>query len=342
MKSDIDLAAAPAHASSPRAADSFSGPVFIVGMPRSGTKLLRTLLNRHSLIGIPEFESHFIPYYAQEDRDWRALQAPEEFRRFYQHIGASNFCRRLGRDVPDCEAWRQAVEEWSCAGVMEALFRLYAAGRGKPIWGDKTPQYLTQLPLLARLYPAGRFIHIVRDPRDYCASVQKAWGKHPYRSAQRWADEVARCRADGAALGEQRFLEVRYEDLLTDTEAVMRRISEFLGVPFEACTTVPDKAAENLGAARGSTSIVRDNAYKWRRGQDRRAVARIERICAEELRRSGYPASYSGPSVRLGRVRRGFYQAADALHVVRHTLAEEPKFGDALLSLRDKLLYRGP
>ncbi|KAB7627881.1 sulfotransferase family protein [Alkalilimnicola sp. S0819] len=325
----------------PGAGERFDGPLFIVGMPRSGTKLLRTLVNRHSQVGLPEYESHFIPFYARSGLNWERLRDPQRFHRFHRRIARSNFGRGLGAELPSAERWRGAVREWSCAGVMEALFRLFAQARGKRIWGDKTPLYLRELPLLSTLYPGARFVHIVRDVRDYCLSARAAWGKHPLRAAQRWHDDVAACRRAGAELGPARYLELRYEDLLTDPERLMRRLSAFLGLPYEPATTVPDKDAENLGAARGARRIVSGNTAKWRSAMSAREIARIEAICAPVLRDCGYPLGHHrGPARRVSRLRLGALRAGDALRMARHVLGAEARFTDALRSLRGKFIYR--
>ena len=192
------------HGNDPAIQDTrWLGPVFIVGMPRSGTKLLRTLLNQHSDIGIPENESHFIPYYYRRLGGFGDLRDRINFDKFFQTISKSTFFCRLierGKDISPDE-WYQAVGCWDYGGVLKALYQLLARNEGKNVWGDKTPQYLTQLDLLWSIFPDARVIHIIRDARDYCLSMKRAWGKAMLRSAQRWADDVRLCREIGQELG---------------------------------------------------------------------------------------------------------------------------------------------
>nr|WP_157862551.1 sulfotransferase [Nitrosococcus halophilus] len=102
-------------------------------------------------------------------------------------------------------------------------------------WGDKTPSYCTELDVLWHLFPGCRVIHLVRDGRDVALSLSKiSWGsKHIPRVAEEWRWKTTLMRKMGTLLGEH-YLEVRYEDLVLDTEATLRTICNFLGEPFHA------------------------------------------------------------------------------------------------------------
>ena len=109
------------------------------------------------------------------------------------------------------------------------------------------------MPLLAALYPRARFVHLVRDPRDCVLSTQDAWGNTPLRTAQEWADRVrALPRGRRWRSARDRYLELRYEDLVGDVRGHLAAVFDFLGVP-----TPPDagqflRVPENLGSARGA------------------------------------------------------------------------------------------
>jgi len=214
----------------------FAGPLFIVGMPRSGTKLLRGLLNRHPLIGVPGVETEFLPWLVHHFARFGDLRARARFDAFYAEMLRHSYFRyrREHGNLVDAGRWHEACTEFSAAGVFEALMRVEvdAPRGGARIWGDKSPSYIDDIPLLKQLYPAAKVLHIVRDVRDYCLSIRKAWGKDMLRAAQRWADGVSKARRDGAALGAD-YLELRYEDLLARTEQELRRACAFLGVEFE-------------------------------------------------------------------------------------------------------------
>ena len=300
---------------------AFDGPLFIVGMPRSGTKLLRGMLNRHPRIAIPDIETEFLPWLDRHFEDFGELAEPERFEAFYRAMSRRSYFewRRVqGRPV-DARRWRCACAELSPAGLFEALVREdVQAPRGSGrIWGDKSPSYIDDMPLLKRLYPAAKVVHIVRDVRDYCLSIHKAWGKDMLRAAQRWADSVRQARADGAALRGD-YLELRYEDLLADPQAELRRVCAFLGVEFEPAMLVLKRTNEDLGDARGAERVLSGNRGKYRHAMEPRMLSRIEEIAGPVLLECGYALELPlRASRRLSAVGMRLAQLRDALHLVQ-------------------------
>jgi Sulfotransferase family len=295
----------------------FGGPLFLVGMPRSGTKLLRDLLNRHPRIGIPDVETEFLPWLANRFMRFGDLSDLERFHSFYNEIvKQTHFRYRQERDsIVSANDWYAACRTFDAAGVFEALIRLEvgASFDGDRIWGDKSPSYINDLPLLGMLYPTARFVHIVRDVRDYCLSIHKAWGKDMLRAAQRWADDIEAARRAGRTL-RGRYAEVRYEDLLQAPVKELRRLCDFIGVSFVDSMTNLERPAENLGDAQGATDIVSQNYGKYLTQMSSQTLARIEAIAGKTLEALGYelslprqgPARLSATELRLAQLRDGW------------------------------------
>jgi hypothetical protein len=307
-----------------REREQFAGPVFLVGMPRSGTKLLRDLLNNHSQIAIAPNESHFIPHFYSNLERYGDLQDRSNFARFFRDFGETVFFRLVTkqRSFIDEQSWYDAVQVWTYAGVVEAFYRSYATTQHKTIWGDKTPFYLLILPLLRKLFPEARFVHIIRDARDYALSLKKGWGKNVLRSSQRWHDAVAKCRHDGAALKDD-YLEVRYEQLVDEPASVLRNVCSFLSVPYEeTMTTLKQPADKRGGDAKGSMDILKRNYGKWERSLSRNQIRRIEAICGSLLSDLGYPVTYRGEPQRILPVMMIWYQALDVLSLLRFEIRE--------------------
>ena len=195
----------------------FAGPVFVVGMPRSGTKLLRDLLNRHPEISIPVCETHFIPYFFEKFGEDPPFQSNEDFQQFLDELMETNFITDLkekGSHLNRTQYFQQVdIRSWQ--SIYEYLFKQLGPKpvMEKTIWGDKTPGYLMHMPLLKQLFPKAKFIHIVRDPRDYCNSVRNTWGKSIYRAAQRWVSAISKARTDIAEFNFD-YQEIQYENLL--------------------------------------------------------------------------------------------------------------------------------
>ncbi|MDH5236917.1 MAG: sulfotransferase, partial [Acidimicrobiia bacterium] len=149
--------------------------LFVVGCGRSGTTLLRSMLDAHPELAIPG-ESHF-------------LRRMLRLRRRYEHgsqFDLERYVADLSRDVrfrrwvadpePLIERIR-AGRPLSLADAVRATFGAYARSQDKIRWGDKTPDYVTMMPAISELLPEARFVHLIRDGRAVAASLaHQSWG----------------------------------------------------------------------------------------------------------------------------------------------------------------------
>jgi len=294
-------------------------PFFVVGNPRSGAKMLRELLNASPAIWISDVESHFIPRFTREITRYGDLARFENFERLAADLDGTralwHWARRGVR--LDRRRWFDACPQHDWAGVLHGLFRcvfpLEMPGDRRPwetlVWGDKTPLYVIEMPLLAALFPAARFVHIVRDPRDCALSSAAVWGNSLLRTAQEWADRVGKGRADGAALGSERYVEVRFEDLLADPPGVLARLFDFLGLPPPVDSGRLARVPENVGSAR----VLAGNQRKWQRRMWPAMRRRFESVCGALLDALGYDREYPDiESWRIPAMRMRTYALRDA------------------------------
>ncbi|HET6624244.1 MAG TPA: sulfotransferase [Gaiellaceae bacterium] len=209
-------------------------PLFVLGVSRSGTTMLRVILDRSPGIAIPD-ETFFVPQLAHRHR---GIVDPDEL---------LEDVRRL----PRLAAWEVPLEDiagrlrpgMTTGEALDAVFQAYAAKHGKPRWGDKTPMYMRHLGLIDRLFPDAQYVHLIRDGRDAALAfldmpegvVTRTWAhpRSPAGFACEWKTEVRRARGLGQRVGASRYHEVRYEDLVADTHAVVRSICTFAELPFE-------------------------------------------------------------------------------------------------------------
>ena len=312
---------------------TFQGPLFIVGLPRSGTKLLRALLTNHPRIFAPPAETDFLPYWNRHWQRFGRLSDRRCFRAFYASaVRAPYFVymREAGRLI-DCEKWFDLCADHSAASVFEALVR-HDSGCGanpRAIWSDKSPSYLLQVRLLTSLFPAARFIHIVRDVRDYCVSINRAWGKNMLRAAQRWSDSLRTFQDDVSQTGATCHT-LRYEDLLENPQRELVRACAFIGVSFVPEMHSLRESPENLGDTKGRKCVVSSNRDKYAATLSDSQTRSIERIAISGLRANGYtcpPAS----EVRLPSWRLRAYQLADGANLLRFEVGER---GLSALSFR--------
>ncbi len=204
---------------------------FVVGAPRSGTTLLRLMLDAHPELAIPP-ETGFLRLMPELNGRGDALRES-----FFQAVTTFPASAPAWSDfqIPagDFHARLAEIRPFRIAEGVRLFYRLYAARFGKPRWGDKTPLYAHHLRAIERLLPEARFIHLVRDGRDAAVSLRERWfspGRDIEVQAAFWRDHVTAAREEGRAC--RHFLEVRFEDLVRDPEAALRRICGFAGLEF--------------------------------------------------------------------------------------------------------------
>jgi hypothetical protein len=262
------------------------------------------MLDRHSQLAVPD-ETYFVPQLA--DRHLRRIDADE----FVDDV------RRVVEWGLPLDKVRGRLHDGMPVGAaIGTVYAVYAEERGKRRWGDKTPMYMQNLRLLERLFPDALYVHLIRDGRDAALSflamprgiVTETW-MHPHTAADfacQWHTEVTAARRLGRRVG-GRYLEVRYESLVDDVEAVLRPICEFAGLEYEA--GMADYAGNVDVSAKPHqqrltqppTKGVRD----WRAQMPPDDVAAFERVAGDLLRELGYETSH--PTDAAGRVRLASY-----------------------------------
>src|SRR5687768_9384687 len=211
---------------------------FIVANPGSGTTLLRMMLDTHPDLAIPP-ETHFVPELIDTAREIRrandrkptgeelasAIAAGRRWEDF--HLDRGELAKRM--------AGRRG--ESGARAAIRAFYELYAEAQGKSRWGDKTPDYLLSIRRIGRTLPEARFVHLIRDGRDVAASRRRwrarAGGRE--RPVDAWAGQWRRGieTARKQSRDVEYYMELRYEDLVKDTEGELRRVCEFIELDFE-------------------------------------------------------------------------------------------------------------
>ncbi len=188
--------------------------------------------------------------------------------------------------------------EPSFADVIAAVFQAYADQQGKIRWGDKTPIYVLWIPLLAELFPTGRFVHVIRDGRDVALSyLSVPWGPTDiWGCAVKWRRDVGTGLRDARLLGDDRCLEIRYEELVRDTRATLSRICAHASLPFDehmldyhrddasSVGARDNRAAYHASATKPPTPGLRD----WRTQMAPDQLMAFEAVAGDLLAELGY------------------------------------------------------
>lgn len=276
-------------------------PFFIVGSARSGTTLLRLILNAHPEVAVPP-ESRFV---VELYRGREVVDAET----FLQEL-----CDHKRYATWDLPIWLVRDElaaqgEIAYADAIRAAFRAYARAQAKPHWGDKTPRYVESIELLHRLFPEARFIHLIRDGRNVALSYANVpFGpKTVARAASLWAKRVCAGYTFGRALGGDHYLEVLYEDLVEDTEGVTRDICRFVDLAYDPGMLDYVERAKGSVLPRASmynphvTEKPRAGVRSWQDSMPPRDVEVFESVAGDVLSLLGYERRYPhpGPSAKI-------------------------------------------
>lgn len=276
-----------------------TGPVFVVGVPRSGTTLVAELLNAHPEVAVAP-ETHYFPKYRdalrRDDRlDGRkgALALLDAFL-----DGPESRWFDLGPD--DREAIREtirAADRVHDATVLQAVLDRWGVRLDKPVVGENTPDHLRYVPEILEILPDARVVVVQRDPRDVSLSLRNVpWDhKTPLAHFLWWADY--RERADAALQAEpERVARIRYEDVLDDPETAVRRLAEAVDVepdPGMLRHHRTDQDSFDPDAepwkAKAAQPIDPDNKEKWRTRMPADEVAICDHVLGDLLERAGYP-----------------------------------------------------
>src|SRR5690606_12199558 len=150
---------------------------------------------------------------------------------------------------------------------LDGVLRYFAAREGKSRWCEKTPQHAQHLDSLSLLFPRARFIHLVRDGRDCAASFYRRWKRAPELTMHRWKHVVRLARSQGAQLGPERYLELRFEALTADPDHWLRRICDFVGVAFDPAvlqSSRPYSSVEVRVASSPPRGGIEPNSGNWK------------------------------------------------------------------------------
>ncbi len=281
---------------------STSNPFFIIGSARSGTTLLRLMLNAHREVVVPP-ESRFITEL------WKG--EPE--------IEVQTFLDALARhkrfetwDLPLGAVRREIADEELVpyADAIEAAYQAYARLHGKSRWGDKTPRYIMDIPLLNELFPRAQFVHLIRDGRNVALSYADVpFGPKTVTSAAAlWAKRVRAGCAAGRGLPAGRYIEIRYEDLVEDAAGEAKDLCEFLGLEFDPGMLDYTEGARDAVLTRAAqfnphvTERPIAQTRSWEQDMTDDQVELFEAVAGDVLSQLGYERRHPSPG-RSARVK---------------------------------------
>jgi len=278
-------------------------PFFILGSQRSGTTLLRLMLNAHSKIAIPEEGGFWMPLLKDYREGSTKIIKKAKLLRYIDYIKNNPQFSLWNFEVNSLFETLQTKEELALKELMLLTYEAFSKTHGKQCWGDKTPSFFRMVPVLKKIFPNAKFIHLIRDGRDIYLSLKRIDKSKRNISVQalEWVYKIKKARKDLSILKPSQVLELRYEDLVTSPTQILKKTCDFLQVRYEKEMLEYWKSSDKYIGIHHSELIFQPvsskSVSKWKLKMTRNQLNRFELIAGQLLMSYRYELSNPKPPI---------------------------------------------
>lgn len=266
--------------------------IFIVGVGRSGTSLLQSMLATHrDICFLPE--TQFLRKYLFAEKKYKLINK-KGAAVFQKILNEDLTFKRLNISVEECVK----KENFSVKNVYQNILKIYSSTTAKKISGDKDPRYLDFIKAIYNHFPEAKILHIIRDPRDVILSRTKAaWSsKWPLLlHACIYNAQLLRGRKIGFKLFNEQYFELFYEDLIERPETELKRLCEWLNVAYDPNMLNYQEVAKGLVSAEEMQwkkeilgPLLNKNKEKWKNVFSPFQIALIQSVCKPSWKQLPY------------------------------------------------------
>ncbi len=272
-------------------------PIIIIGTQRSGSNLLRLMLNQHSQIAAPH-PPHILQTFMPLLPRYGDLNIAHNFAQLAEDVCAFVMLNPVNWGVQYSVAEVVSkTKSQTLTGIYEAIYETYAAAQHKSYWCSKSMTNLYYIPQIEAAGVKPFYIHLIRDGRDVAASFRKAivGEKHCYHIAKQWKADQDTAEKNCHLHAPERYIPLVYENLIRDPENTLRILVHHLGLSFEPVMLNYHKTNEAEKTAEAGKMwdnvrqpIMKFNSNKFLSQLNENDVLVFESVAGDVLERYGY------------------------------------------------------
>ena len=267
-------------------------PIFIIGTERSGTNLLRLILDVHPNIAIPH-PPHIMKNFFKLEPFYGNLKEDANFKKLIQDVVKMvelhpyPWAIKLSKE----KIFRE-TQVRDLIHIFFAIYNQYLENTNKKRWGCKSTFMIYHIALIQRYWPTSKFLYMVRDGRDVAASAKKSIFNHynVYYTSRLWKKEQQIGIYWLSKLSNKDIFLIKYENLLRDPQGTMKSVCSFLNESYDEnmlnyFQTQEAQKSSRLSVSWRNTSksIMKDNFEKFKSELRRKEIDLFEAIAGPEL-----------------------------------------------------------
>ncbi|MFH7320744.1 sulfotransferase family protein [Desulfurivibrio sp. D14AmB] len=248
-------------------------PIFLIGSERSGSTLLRLMLSHHPQLAFHSESDYIIQPLINQKEEPKG----RELREYYVFLRGNRAFRGSGFIIDGSLSYRELLRSFLRQKIMLT---------GKPIVGMTVHFGFEHLP---KIWPEARYIHLVRDGRDVAHSAMKmGWYGNVWAATERWKNAIASYDKLNAQISSSNIIEVRFEQLVSNPETELARLSDFIRISY-------DKSFFDYSKTSSYSSPGQKKAANWRDHFTRETTRLVESEIGDLLKRFNYELSGLDP-----------------------------------------------
>ena len=300
--------------SSSYSSDISSEPFFIIGSARSGTTMLRLMLNDHPRLRIPR-ETAFLPQLIGQFSP--NLPLSEDDQRLAFELVSNHWKWEIWATNPErLRDTISSLQQPLLCQLIDSIYRNCSNPKNKPRWGDKTLSCTEKVEHMHQVFPNAKFIHVIRDARDVCLSIHNAYlqdtnsswrknGQNISDAANFWCRRVDFGIKARRKLDSDLYLEIKYEDLVLKTEETLEKICTFIGEKYDSrmLNFYKNGAIEEMDTSKPQNNQYHkktlrppkpSDVYRWRKEMSLVNIALVEAIAGKTMDQVGQIRYFQG------------------------------------------------